>query len=134
MPDHGTQHAHVTRPADLAAVSMRELLDARQRHIAQLANARHALSVARLARHALDALATGQALTDQMTATRWVIAADALAHGALLDHVADAMGLETDEVATGLCSWATGQRRQGRMAPAEHDAVHELLDAQGAAL
>jgi hypothetical protein len=58
-----TTRPDVTRPADLASASLRELLDAWHRHTARLVDARHGLGdplpAARLARHGLAALAAG---------------------------------------------------------------------------
>lgn len=124
---------YVTRPADLRNVSMRELLDAWHAHSGPLVNARHKLGApwpaGRLARSALDALAVGQALADQLTNTRWVTVADALEYGARLDMVAAAMGLDVDEVAAGLTSWADGQHREHLMTDDRHDAVLRRLAA-----
>lgn len=128
--------ADVTRPHDLDGVSLRELLDAWHRHTGALVDARHGLGdpqpATRLAGHALDALAVGESVASRLTNTRWATVVDALTYGATLDHAAAAMGLERDEVATGLRSWADGQLRERLMAPAQHDDVLALL-AQGGA-
>lgn len=121
-----------TRPADLAGASLRELLDAWNRHTARLVDARHGLGdpplpAARLAGHGLDALAVGQALADHLMAARWVTAADALTYGATVEHTAAAMGLDVDEVAMGLRVWADGQHQHAGMSAAVRNEVYALL-------
>jgi hypothetical protein len=127
----------ITRPADLAGASLRELLDAWHRHTARLVEARRGLGdplpAARLARHGLDALALGQAIADQLMAMRWVTAVDSLAHGATADQVATAMGLDADEVAAKLQSWADGQLAYHLITAAQHDEALALLDRAGGA-
>jgi hypothetical protein len=132
-PVAADEAAHdVTRPLDLVGASLRELLDAWHGHIGRLVDARHGigdpLPPARLTRHALDGLATGQALADQLMASRWVTAADALTYGATLAQTATAMGLEVDEVTAGLRSWADGQHRHELMTAAQRDDIRALLD------
>jgi hypothetical protein len=105
------------RPTDLTGVSLRELLDAWHLHTAPLV----------YARHGLDALAAGQALTDQLMAMRWVTAAETLANSATLEHTAAAMGLDVDEVAVGLRMWADGQHQHAGMSAAARDEVYALL-------
>lgn len=122
----------VTRPGDLHTVSLRELLDAWHSHIARLVDARHGLAhpplpAGRLAHHALDALAVGEALAAGVLASRWVTVADALTNGATVAQVAEAMGLEVDEVVAGLRSWAHGQHRHGLMTDTARDEVLALL-------
>lgn len=120
----------ITRPDDLAGASLRELLDAWHSHIAPLVDARYDigdLSSGRLARYALDALAAGQALTDELMAMRWVTAVDALTYGAPMRHVAGAMGLDVDEVTAGLRSWADGQHEHAGMTAAARDEMYALV-------
>ena len=109
-PPKKRRSADITCPADLADASLRELLDAWHRHTARLVEARQglpdALPPARIARHALDALAIGQAVVDRLSLMRWTAALDALANGATLEHTAVAMGLDVDEVFVGMRSWA----------------------------
>jgi hypothetical protein len=133
VPNPATEHnIHFTRPADLAGASLRELLDGYQAHLSALVYARHGIGdpepVGRLRTDALDVLACGQALVDQIHAGRWVTVAEALVYGAPLAHVAAAMGLEVDEVAAGLRSWADGQHRHGGLSAAARDEVCALLD------
>jgi hypothetical protein len=119
----------ITRPDDLAGASLRELLDAWHSHVAPLVDARcniGDLPAARLARHALAALAAGQALTDELMALRWVTVCDALRYGAPMRHVAGAMGLDVDEVAAGLRSWADGQHLHSGMPVTGRDEVYAL--------
>ena len=68
----GAIHPDVTRPADLSVgTAPSQLLDSWHRHISALVNARHGigdpLPAERIARHALEALAVGQALTEAVT-------------------------------------------------------------------
>ncbi|MGH8965635.1 MAG: hypothetical protein ACRDXB_09955, partial [Actinomycetes bacterium] len=60
------------RPGDFTRVTLRELLDAWHQHTGRLVDARYGirepLPPADLARHALAALATGQAVADQLHA------------------------------------------------------------------
>lgn len=120
------------RPVDFALLSLRELLDLWHGHTAVIFADRHQLAdplpVDQLAEHALEALAAGQALADQLNAMRWVGACEALAYGAPLDDVAAALNLEVDEVVIGLGSWADRQLRHGLMTPARHDEVLALLE------
>jgi hypothetical protein len=126
---------NVTRPADFAGASLRELLAGYEAHTTPLVNARHGIGepdpVGRLRSDALDVLACGQALANYILAMRWVAVAEGLAYGATLGHVAAAMGLEPDEVAAGLRSWADGQVRHGGITPADRDEVYSLLDEAG---
>jgi hypothetical protein len=59
-----------------------------------------------------------------------VTVAEALAYGAPLGHVAAAMGLEVDEVAVGLRSWADGQHEHGGMSAAARDEAYALLKGE----
>ncbi len=127
-----TTRPDVTRPADLAGASLRELLAGYEAHTTPLVKARHGLGepepVGRLRADALDVLVCGQALADYILAVRWVTVAEALAYSAPLGHVAAAMGLEPDEVATGLRSWADGQYEHTGMSAAVRDEIYALLD------
>lgn len=122
----------VTRPGELLGASSRVLLDAFHDHIGRLVDARSGigrqLSVGRLRAHALDALAVGEALAQQMLNMRWTNVLDALSYGATVDDTAAAMGLDVDEVQTGLRSWADGQFREGLATRAQYDAVLALVD------
>lgn len=119
---------HITRPGDLSTSSARVLLERWHRHLGPVVDARcgigDPLPAERIARHALEVLATGEALAEAVTRSRWATAVDALAHGAQLDHVATAMGLEVDEIAAGLRSWADGQHEHCGMSAAARDEVY----------
>lgn len=139
-PSSNPSNPPPVRPADLANVSLTELLDAYHSHQAPLVRARHGIGepapVGRLRGHALDELACGQAVADRVLAGRWVTVADALRYAAPIAHVAAAMGLEPVEVVAGLRSWADGQLQLHRdtggqlgISPAEHDEVLALVEA-----
>jgi hypothetical protein len=123
--------SRVTRPSELFRASMRDLLARWLTHCGRLVDANlgigESVEAVELAHDALEALACGQALTDRLMAARWVTVADALAYGALLGEIVDAMGLTPDEVAVGLRSWVYGQLREGLMTRARHDEVLALL-------
>jgi hypothetical protein len=122
----------VTRPADLAGASLRELLDGYETHRGPLVTAHLGIGTPkspwRLRDAALGMLVCGQALAGHILAMRWVTVAEALSYGAPLEDVAAAMGLQPDEVAAGLRSWAGGQLREQRMTPAAHDDVVALVE------
>lgn len=120
----------VTSPRDLAGVGPDELLQAWTGHKRRLAYSRcgiERLAPTQAARHALDALATGEALAAYMVAGRWVTVAEALAHGATVTQVATAVGLDVDEVVAGLTSWADRQLAHHLITPAQNDEIHALL-------
>jgi hypothetical protein len=132
-----TTRPDITRPADLTGASLRELLAGYEAHTTPLVNARHGLGepepVGRLRADALDVLVCGQAIADYILAMRWVTVAESLAYGAPLGHVATAMGLEPDEVAAGLRSWADGQHQHAGMSAAARGEIYGLLDGEEAA-
>jgi hypothetical protein len=104
------QHPIPTHPTDPASTSLRDPLAGNESHLTPLVNAGLGVDepepVGWVRADALDALAYGQALCDPLTAMRWVTLADALAYGALVSHVAAALGPKIAEVTTGLRSWA----------------------------
>jgi hypothetical protein len=120
------------RPTDPASTSPRDPLAGYESHLTPLVNA--SLGVGEpepVGRHRADALAAlvgGRALADRLTAMRWVTVAEALAHGAPVAHVAAALGLEIDEVAAGLRSWADGQHQHAGLSAAARAEVHALPD------
>jgi hypothetical protein len=125
-----------TRPADLShATPLRALLEALGVHQGSLVDARHGigdpLPADQLARHAVALLAVEHALADRVLASRWVTVGEALTYGGAIDEVTAAIDLTAVEVATGLRSWADGQRRFGHFTDAEHDAVLALLGEEG---
>lgn len=81
--------------------------------------------------HAVAALATQHALAERVLYSRWCNVRDALTFGATPEQVAAAMGLDVDEVALGLRSWADGQHRQQLITADEHDAVLALVAGAG---
>jgi hypothetical protein len=80
-----------------------------------------------VARHALAALATAEAAVEQLREGRWVSCRDALAHGATLDEVAAAAGLDVDALIAGMTEWAARQYEHGLMDAAAHAEVLTLL-------
>ena len=82
------------RPADVADdATLAELVDAYARHVLVLASARaggQSVPADQLAAHAVAALATSVAITDDVRGERAAIVHDALVHGARPDQVADA--------------------------------------------
>jgi hypothetical protein len=59
-------------------------------------------------------------------AMRWVTAVDALTYGATLKHTAAAIGLEVEELAVGLRTWADGQHQHAGMSAAARDEAYAL--------
>ncbi len=123
------------RPSDVPPdASLGELVEAVLDHWSTLVDSRHGLGdlvpAGQLAGHALAALATAHALAERVLAPRWVCVIDSLTYGATLRQVADAMGLDVDEVVAGLTSWADGQRREGSLSGDGHTAVLGLLASE----
>lgn len=121
-----------TRPCDVDhRVSLPEIAERYLEHARVVVYDKHGIGEARppaeLIGHALAALAFGHALADRALASRWVCAADALAAGATSKQVADAMGLDDDELQTGLGSWADSMVRLGHLTPADRTELLELL-------
>lgn len=120
------------RPSDFSYdVSLRVLLDAFFDFLGKVINANHGIGdpqpTTAVASAALAGLAAQHALADRVLAGRWVNARDALVYGATLADVAEAMGLDPDEVTVGLASWADGQHRHDLMTGAQRDEVLALL-------
>jgi len=119
--------AFPARPADIpdeAAVA--ELLATYQRHLFLAITARAAND--HDARHALSALAIGQAIVDTFAGERWPLVRDVLEGGAGADDAGAALGgLEVDEIAAGLTSWADREHRAGALSLDDYDAVIELI-------
>lgn len=63
-----------------------------------------------------------------ITGYRWRLVVDALAAGAGVGEVADALSLDAAEVSAGLRSWARGQLRWDLISQEQHDRVLALLD------
>lgn len=120
-----------TTPHDVPNAPYREIADALVEHIRFIFEAQHsgsAVPAADIAAHAVAALATQHALADRILQSRWVTVRDALTHGATVDDVAAAMGLDVDEVVVGLGSWAAGQFRENLMTRPQFDATVALVD------
>lgn len=119
------------RPADVPDdVVVDELLDAYQRHLFTVTLDRPGtpgLSDEQVARHALAALALGQAVVDTFAAERWPLVRRGLAHGATRAQIGAALGgLEVDEIAAGLASWADREHDEGRLAEVDWIDVRDL--------
>ncbi|OLT12244.1 hypothetical protein BJF78_24590 [Pseudonocardia sp. CNS-139] len=126
---------YVIRPADLGGSGPEDLLQAWSGHGRALVYDRcgiERLTRTDAVRHALDELATGQALADYVTRGRWATVAQGLVYGATVSQVAVAMGLDVDEVAAGLRSWADGQLAINLITPVLHDELQTLLTQGGA--
>lgn len=80
-----------------------------------------------VARHALARIVCARALVERVAGGQWDSVYEALDHGATLDDVAAAAGLDRDEVRTGLRSWAERERTADRLDDQEYDAVLALL-------
>ena len=106
-----------TRPGEIPhSVRLAELAAHVQRHTGALFD--HRLGVAPLTDadrtgHALAELAYATALAERAQAGRWVYACEALGAGASHAQVADALGLDMEELHAGIRSWARTQLRQG---------------------
>lgn len=139
------------RPDDVPAeASAAAVLDAYERHLIALAAARASSPLrldshrsetglaaaragsppvlpARLVRHAVAALTLSQALVNGLAGERWPIVRDGLVAGAAVAELgAAAGGLEADEIAAGLASWADREHAEGRLSDAEWTRVHAL--------
>ena len=117
-----------TRPDEVpAAATVAELLAAYQRHLFLAVTARAAQD--HDARHAVAALALGQAIVDTFARERWPLVRDVLEGGGTADDAGAALGgLEVDEIAAGLTSWADREHRAGVLSLDDYDAVIELID------
>ena len=70
--------------------------------------------------------ALGQAVVDTFGNERWPLVRRALTFGADTGEVAAALGLDVDEVAAGLVSWAWREHAAGRLDTGGYDAVVAL--------
>ena len=107
-----------------------ELVGHAERHAGALSD--HRLGIAPLtdaqrAGHATAHLAVTAALAERELAGRWLLVVEALDAGAGHDQVAAAMGVDADEMAAGLRSWARNQLRHGLIDDARHAQVLALL-------
>ena len=116
-----------TTPADIPAlVTVDELFTAYDEHLFAAVAARAAREPD--ARHAVVALTIGEAIVRTFLNERWQLVRDALAGGASADDAGAALGgIEVQEVAAGLTSWAEREHRRGRLTLDEVDAVIELI-------
>ena len=124
-----------TRPTDVPHRPLPDLGRWYAQHVWPLVEARQGIGsrpAAEVRAHAIAALATQHALAERALLGRWVNATAALSHGATVEDVARAMGLDVDEVHVGLGAWADGQVRVGYLTPAGRDELLAL--AQGVAL
>ena len=143
--------AFPNRPAEVPdEASVGAVLDAYERHLIALAAARASSPLrldshrsetglaaaragsppvlpARLVRHAVAALTLSQALVNGLAGERWPIVRDGLVAGAAVAELgAAAGGLEADEIAAGLASWAGREHAAGRLSDVEYGSVLEL--------
>ena len=122
------------RPADVSHwAPLTELAEQYLRHAWQLTAVRLGQDTgqppAELVQHALATLAYGHALADRALASRWVNAADALTYGATVAQVAQAMGLDVEEVRVGLRQWAAALVGTGQLTPADRDELLALVQS-----
>lgn len=78
--------------------------------------------------HALTALAIAAAAVDRLQAMRWVHVEISLRAGAPLQAVADAMGLDVEEVRVGYGMVVDRRLVEGKLTRAESEQLHRLLD------
>ena len=125
LPEFPERPGAVPSEASASAV-----LDAYERHLFVLVAARAGsppMRPARLVQHVVAALALGQALVDDVTAGRWPLLRDGLAGGATRAQLGAAPGgLDVDELAAGLTSWADREHREGRLTDVEWIDVRDL--------
>jgi hypothetical protein len=86
----------------------------------------HSVSLTDRAGHAVAELAYSAALAERALYGQWVCATEALSAGASHCRVADAMGLDVEELCAGLRSWARNQLRQGLIDTDRHAQVCAL--------
>lgn len=126
-------------PADVPEFTpLEHMAGALQAHRSALVDVRHGLGPARtrgeVAGHALAAVALGTKLSRIAAAGVWSDAMDALAHGATLTDVADALSVSDAEAVTGLHGYVDGQARLHQhygdigMTPAQADEARALID------
>ncbi len=112
------------RPDDLPdTVSLGQLLDGYLDHSRRVVRAHvefQSQTPADVARYALAGLVCAGVLADRVATGRWELAREALTHGATVDDLATAAGLDPDEVQAGLASWADTERAHGRLTENEH--------------
>lgn len=130
--------ASPTRPSDVPdAMPLPEIADRYHDHTGALVYHRHnlgdRLTGDQVAAHALAALVYQHALAERARYSRWCHVRDALRSGASVATVARAMGLDPDEVAAGLLSWADKQHRFSHITDDEHAEALLLAARQGPA-
>jgi hypothetical protein len=127
VPDHSMPQ----RPRDVFRVALVVLAGLYHEHLGPTINALHGIGKQlpreQVARHAVAALAIGQAIEQYVRGDRWSTVRDALTYGATVAEVAGALDLELDEVAAGVTSWADGQARSCGMTADEHARVIALV-------
>ncbi|HEX2297702.1 MAG TPA: hypothetical protein VHH34_04150 [Pseudonocardiaceae bacterium] len=123
--------AEPTRPGEIPhSVSLTDLAGHAARHAAALFDHRYGiapLTNAGRGGHCLAELAYTAALSERALHGRWVVACEALDAGASHGQVADAMGLDVEELCVGLRSWARNQLRQGLIDEDRHAWVMALV-------
>ena len=118
-----------TRPSDLPELAtVDELVEAYHHHLLIVVGGRDRPADEFTTRHALAALAIGQAIVDTFLGERWHLVHDGLIGGATVDELGGALGgLEVVEIATGLVSWASRQHEAGLLSLEEYAAVVALI-------
>lgn len=123
-----------TRPSDISLyLTLQELAERSAEHLTPLIAAPHRtehLHPDTLAAHALAWLAYRTELAERASHGRWVTAVDALAAGASLEQVGEAMGVKPAAVRDGIAAWASGQRYEGFIDHDRYEQVMALLTGQ----
>ena len=112
-------------------MSVTELAERYVEHIARLGDhqrGRDDLLPGGVREHMLAALACQHRLLEEVTAGRWLLVAEALAHGATVEQAARAAGLDRGELVFGLSRWAASQRQIGQLTDAQLDEVLALIE------
>ncbi|MGI9001316.1 MAG: hypothetical protein ACR2GH_06575 [Pseudonocardia sp.] len=125
-------------PDDLpSTVPLNRLLDGYLDHSRRVVRARTRAHVelqsqtrADVAQFALAGLVCAGVLVDRVATDRWHLAHEALTHGATVDDLATAAGLDIDEIQVGLASWADTERAHGRLTQNEHNVILELIECE----
>ncbi len=118
-------------PGEVPFAPLAQLAERYIDHAARLVDHRHGcgepLAHAAVVEHALAALAYQRRLADEALAGRGLIVAEALTHGATVERVAAAVGLDVDQLRTELVRWAEGGVRAGYLTAADRDELLRLV-------
>ena len=117
-------------------VPLPQLLAAAERHEWKVVAAGcgiERLPAREVADHAIAVLALSTAAVIRLKQARGATIRDALAHGASLEEVADALSYSPEEAVDDLDDWADTQVRLGAMDTAERDRVRALVARAGGA-